>query len=269
MCDHYITKKCSNLYYPCCKQEFPCHRCHKEKCTSELKAIHISCLKCNQKQDLSNKCISCNIQFDNYFCNICQLWSPNNCFHCEQCGICRVGIRENIFHCSDCKICVHKPHICIKKYNSYNDICVVCHDNLFDSLKNAGPNKCGHIFHKECIKNHIHCPLCHKYIHDNSQIYEYHIRLFMNRFAVIFDYSINDIVITPMGSFVIDNIRDNMLVGRFTKINAKGIINRNYGIPEKFYRKIYCYECYYKGYSSILNPYHKCRKCKKYNTCII
>ena len=92
---------------------------------------------------VSNKCTSCEVQFANYFCAICNLFDDKDKgqFHCTPCGICRllwyptisihqiyytlklskpltksflsiiflfyrVGGRDNFFHCEKCDMCL-------------------------------------------------------------------------------------------------------------------------------------------------------------------
>ncbi len=74
---------------------------------------------CTQ-QPVSNKCVSCEIEFARYFCKICNFFDDRierNYFHCDKCGLCRVGNDGKYIHCDTCNTCVvdnKEKHVCRK-----------------------------------------------------------------------------------------------------------------------------------------------------------
>ena len=117
-CTHY-RRRCQ-IQAPCCQQFFSCHACHDELvsrtltgCSHEMKGTteglagrylveKVRCSCCNYVQPVAASCAQCGIDFAEYFCAECKLFtSPgaSGVFHCAECGICRVGRAENFFHC--------------------------------------------------------------------------------------------------------------------------------------------------------------------------
>ncbi len=172
-CFHY-NRYCE-IYTECCNKYYICRLCHDYDQTHQLdryKINQIRCLICNTKQNITNKCIQCNITFGEYYCNICHLYDNNqqikNIYHCNKCNICRIGKKENYFHCDKCVGCINiinkDTHLCIE--NNLLDNCVICLDNKFNSRTPISILKCGHSFHLKCLEQikKLICPLCRKYI---------------------------------------------------------------------------------------------------------
>jgi len=196
-CSHY-KRKCSIVCKEC-NEPFICRICHdNEKYDDEMdiKKAHkidrftieeIVCLKCNTQQNISNKCIKCNVQFGNYYCSICHLFDDENKgqYHCSKCGFCRVGGKDNFNHCDTCNMCINKniEHKC--KSEQYNIDCAFCYEDLYTSVDTSMQVKCGHIFHKKCFfenlkQNNYKCPLCFKSMIDMTNINRFYDREIQN-----------------------------------------------------------------------------------------
>jgi RING finger/CHY zinc finger protein 1 len=138
----------------------------------------IECKQCHMRQSPSNTCMSCGIQFGEYYCDICRLWMASNKqpFHCSSCGICRVGGRDNFRHCMGCSMCLntslYDDHICIK--DKYKDNCPVCREDIFSSRVAPLELPCGHVIHATCLRKLAHydfrCPICKKTVVDKDNI---------------------------------------------------------------------------------------------------
>ncbi len=178
MCSHKNIK--CKIISPCCGKAFSCNRCHDEyydnkKNTHNIertKIYRIMCVKCNEYQDISNRCTKCNICFAEYYCGICKVFDNSiDNYHCEKCGMCIVGNKNKYLHCDKCKCCIEKT-----KYNShkcFSDVlegtCTIC----MDLLKNGEKvllMSCGHALHNDCfvdlIDTSYKCPQCSKTIKD-------------------------------------------------------------------------------------------------------
>ena len=121
-CPHYI-RNCK-IVSPCCNKIYTCRFCHNENEPSHeinrFDVKEIVCAKCNAQQPVSNKCVSCEIEFARYFCKICNFFDDRierNYFHCDKCGFCRVGNDGKYIHCDTCNTCVvdnKETHVCRK-----------------------------------------------------------------------------------------------------------------------------------------------------------
>ena len=157
ICNHY-ERNCV-IIAPCCNKEFPCRLCHDENSDHKINRFDIKeivCKKCDQRQNVSNKCINCEIMFAKYYCDICHLWLNNDnnpIYHCQDCGICRKGEKEDFFHCKKCNLCLSidlkNEHKCIS--DTANSNCPCCNNYLFNSTENLSVLKCGHTIHKKCL----------------------------------------------------------------------------------------------------------------------
>lgn len=174
-CCHY-KKTCSNFHFACCNKFYDCKRCHNEKDECKEKPIvdTIQCDACGETQCPNDICVKCSAKFSRSYCNICNIWSEKNIFHCEECGICRVGNRSQFFHCVVCNLCfkveTKKDHRCIQKVEQ-DSKCGYCLSNTFDSQNHTVPLKCGHVAHRVCLQkaNDYRCPLCRKSLYDMTQ----------------------------------------------------------------------------------------------------
>ena len=178
ICNHY-QRHCS-IVATCCQKEFGCRRCHDEQCDHEIDrraTQEIRCQKCQTRQPVSNKCVSCQQVFGDYYCEICRLWSCNPdipMYHCAQCGICRQGkgLGIDFFHCDKCECCLtitsQDSHTCLEKKT--HQPCPICRENLFHSTHPVSILPCGHSIHQKCLHQHsqhdYRCPWCKTSIGD-------------------------------------------------------------------------------------------------------
>jgi hypothetical protein len=178
-CEHY-ERKCE-LLSPCCNKWIGCRFCHNDNNLCDLKMDRfkiskIRCKECKKEQDVSNKCINCEINFTESFCNICKVWTKDKIWHCTKCGFCRIG--EELYHCDICDKCwPNETHPCTKKLTSRDEKCPVCLEELFTSKKSAYNMKCGHQMHSLCFNDYIktkyNCPICKKSLFDMTQHWEH------------------------------------------------------------------------------------------------
>ena len=182
ICKHY-DRNCL-IISKCCNNVYGCRFCHNENEDHQINRFEtdrIICKKCNIEQNISNKCINCNIEFGNYYCYICRLWFNDNktAYHCEKCGHCRTGNIDDYIHCEKCNICqnktVYENHNCFT--NSFELDCPICNNNLKDSIRPVINLKCGHGIHQECLKNNLingnmNCPLCKMSVSDMNNLWE-------------------------------------------------------------------------------------------------
>ena len=235
ICNHY-ERNCV-IIAPCCNKEFPCRLCHDENSDHKINRFDIKeivCKKCDQRQNVSNKCINCEIMFAKYYCDICHLWLNNDnnpIYHCQDCGICRKGKKEDFFHCKKCNLCLSidlkNEHKCIS--DTANSNCPCCNNYLFNSTENLSVLKCGHTIHKKCLEQYIQynfsCPLCKKSIADFTEHWKQ-----------------------------IDNFMETIQM------------------PEEYkdkISKILCNDCEKKTEAPFHFMYHKCVECGGYNTSVI
>eukprot|EP01054_Gregarina_sp_Poly1_P001579 Gregarina_sp_Poly_1__1578@NODE_139_length_13109_cov_53_487809_g124_i0_p11_GENE_NODE_139_length_13109_cov_53_487809_g124_i0NODE_139_length_13109_cov_53_487809_g124_i0_p11_ORF_typecomplete_len183_score3_47zfCHY/PF05495_12/1_4e11zfCHY/PF05495_12/1_5e03zfCHY/PF05495_12/1_4e04_NODE_139_length_13109_cov_53_487809_g124_i058136361 len=149
-CSHY--KSSVDLYFVCCKNWYPCLRCHSEKQTSAASTVPanlrlncvkycaesqrpklMKCGKCSEEQPVAEACLKCG-KSPKYACVNCCIWDNTqrvrrisgtlkfgiqSIYHCSDCGICRVGKSEKVFHCATCETCLDKSmlgkHRCLSK----------------------------------------------------------------------------------------------------------------------------------------------------------
>jgi len=192
MCEHY-QKNCILLCGCCnrlndsskCNKQYGCHRCHnniefennigKNRHQLDKTKVKLICTKCKTEQDISNKCISCDVEFGKYFCEKCILhdFVDKDQYHCDLCNICRVGKSKHV-HCEKCKCCLLKEHVC--KDELLNNTCSICLEDLFGSQITPIILKCNHVMHETCyneyIKTNYICPICQKSLGDMSTYYK-------------------------------------------------------------------------------------------------
>ncbi|CAB9496748.1 CHY zinc finger domain-containing protein 1 [Seminavis robusta] len=129
----------------------------------------IICRVCSARQSSkTNNCIKCGIQFGEYHCSVCNLWTSQEKqpFHCAGCGFCRVGGAENFHHCHDCAMCIRQSDYASHKCQNdkYKSNCPVCQKWLFNSLGDLHEMSCcGHPIHLECFQqlpDSSTCPVC-------------------------------------------------------------------------------------------------------------
>lgn len=163
-CRHY-ERHCM-LFAPCCNQYFWCRHCHNEIKNSPLMGPNqhvldrhavttVKCAHCGLEQPVAQQCSGCLQSFGKYSCLECNFFDEDTSkrqFHCNMCGICRVGGREHFFHCEQCGCCyqtgLQENHHCVE--NNMGKPCLMCSENLFDSVKEIITLPCGHATHQRC-----------------------------------------------------------------------------------------------------------------------
>lgn len=178
-CEHYF-RNCK-IISPCCNKIYTCRLCHNDNEKHEINRFEIKeivCSLCNTRQNVSNQCIKCNIEFAKYFCNKCNFFDDRierNYYHCDKCGFCRVGDDKKYFHCDTCNICIidNDNHICCK--NAFDNNCPICLENLFHSTRTSCVLSCSHTIHMDCLEmqiknNKFNCPICRKSIHSGEEL---------------------------------------------------------------------------------------------------
>lgn len=183
-CGHY-TRGCQ-FVSPCCNNIVRCRLCHDDTYLdhqiNRYEINEIVCNKCSLHQPVSNYCIGCNLQFGEYYCDICRLYICNrndDFYHCNKCKICRVGNTNTLFHCDTCDVCLplekKDNHIC--KSNMLKTDCIICCQDLFTSTKPTIKLPCQHILHSHCaiewMKRSIGCPLCRKTMMEGETLHKY------------------------------------------------------------------------------------------------
>ena len=261
-CSHY-EKQCSRFKFGCCGIIDPCKRCHMERDCCDLKNIHITdiiCNSCELEQKPSVICSNpdCCIKFSNSHCEICQIWTTKQIYHCLDCGICRIGTSQSLFHCMDCGACFDKSnnldhehehdheHECKNsnsknsngKMNKWTDgICVICSESTFNSQSSSFLLPCSHFIHNDCYTKYIQqsnykCPHCKKSICDLTSQWEF-IRKQIKLYPIpneMIPIEQGDIVDTLFGKFLISSI--NITSG--TKLFSGEFVNwYGYGYENK------------------------------------
>lgn len=159
-CDHYTN----NCYIHCkiCSKYYKCFRCHdisvsNHKIDRNNDINKIKCIKCYTEQDPNNQCIKCSINFSEYFCIKCSLWTnrTDDITHCDKCKICRLGKEEDLFHCDKCNMCVENYNNSHKCDMYYQSECPICCESLFDSQDSMRILDCKHTIHFKCVQEYI------------------------------------------------------------------------------------------------------------------
>lgn len=180
-CTHY-KKMCNKFHFNCCDKIYDCCRCHNQAnlCNKTIFVDNICCDKCGFEQTPSSNCSNCGIQFSRSFCEICNIWSEKDIYHCNKCGLCRVGKADKYFHCDNCESCFKLPkndeniHICITPLSKTTQ-CLLCLESAATTSQyHLMAIKCAHVVHHECLisslKNgNYKCPLCRKSMIDMTQ----------------------------------------------------------------------------------------------------
>tara|TARA_B100001248_G_C27368806_1_gene450527 strand:+ start:742 stop:1689 length:948 start_codon:yes stop_codon:yes gene_type:complete len=273
-CEHY-DKKCSKFSFNCCNVKDPCKRCHVARDTcSDVKITEIECNICSNRQKPSQYCENCKVKFCETYCDICQIWTNKEIFHCNDCGICRVGKRNETFHCFHCGMCFLKnvEHICLKN-RVIDQTCVVCHNKIFDNNQSIFPLRCGHFMDVVCFNqyvshNNYKCPLCKKSMWDMSKCFKAMKEQILKEPIAknFFPLKINDIVPTDFGKFKIENIYNDRFYGSFIDYQYhKGELNKN-SILGSIYFEIFCNDCEKKSLSLYHYIGYECNYCNGFNT---
>jgi RING finger/CHY zinc finger protein 1 len=126
------------------------------------------CNHCQTIQKKSRICKNCNLELSKYFCDLCNIWTDFNIYHCDKCNVCFKTKPEDRIHCDTCNLCFeNNVHTCIGKFIDINDTCCICFEQLYLHIKPAIFSKCGHAIHQDCLQDMIKqgnfsCPLCKK-----------------------------------------------------------------------------------------------------------
>lgn len=298
-CSHYI-KSCSQFKFDCCGLIDPCKRCHMERGICELANIHISQIKCNAcglEQAPSSVCSNsdCAISFANSHCEICQIWTPKQIYHCVDCGICRIGTKETLFHCADCLMCFNIDHTnnltheCVKKkslnkiINLDERLCVVCAESTFNSQSPQIELPCSHYIHQSCFtqcmeQSNYKCAHCKKSMCDLTTHWNF-IRTQIKLNPIpneMIPITKDDIVDTPFGKFKIIDINtlydtklfSGIFINWFRGNSPNNVFaTLNYSMIKKnLYKNIHCNDCE----KNSLSPFHfyglECKECGSFNT---
>ncbi|KAF9170661.1 hypothetical protein BGX21_008506 [Mortierella sp. AD011] len=162
-CEHYM-RGCK-LQANCCGKWFNCRFCHDDVSDhtivrSETKMM--MCMHCQTIQSAAQTCSSCKANLAVYYCEVCKLWdndSKKHIYHCDDCGICRIGLGlgQDYFHCKKCNVCMN-----IKLQNNHKCIernlecdCPICGEYMFTSTTTVIFMPCGHSIHSKCHENYI------------------------------------------------------------------------------------------------------------------
>ncbi len=170
-CTHY-KKKCNNFIFECCGRVYDCCRCHNQAslCNKPILISEIVCSECNTKQIPSNTCVNCKIKFSRSHCEICNIWSEKNIYHCDKCGLCRVGSLDKYFHCDNCQGCFKisgTPHSCATVLSATTQCLLCLETSASTSQYHLMALSCKHPVHSECLNlalrnGNYKCPMCRK-----------------------------------------------------------------------------------------------------------
>ncbi|KAI7821055.1 hypothetical protein BC939DRAFT_456387 [Gamsiella multidivaricata] len=162
-CKHY--KRGCKLKANCCGKWFNCRFCHDDVCNHAIvrnETKTMLCMHCKAIQPAAQSCSSCNAQLARYYCDICKLWDDDpikSIYHCADCGICRLGngLDQDFFHCKKCNICMN-----IQLKDNHKCIernlecdCPICGEYMFTSTTTVIFMPCGHCIHAKCHEEYV------------------------------------------------------------------------------------------------------------------
>ncbi|KAG0281149.1 hypothetical protein BGZ95_006448 [Linnemannia exigua] len=162
-CKHY--RRGCKLKANCCGRWFNCRFCHDDASDhtivrSETKMM--LCMHCQTIQDAAQNCSSCKARMAVYYCEACKLWDDDpkkHIYHCDDCGICRIGqgLGRDYFHCKKCNVCMN-----IQLQDKHKCIernlecdCPICGEYMFTSTSTVIFMPCGHCIHSRCHEDYI------------------------------------------------------------------------------------------------------------------
>ncbi|KAG0310294.1 hypothetical protein BGZ99_000467 [Dissophora globulifera] len=162
-CKHYM-RGCK-LKANCCGKWFNCRFCHDDASDhaivrSETKVM--LCMHCQTTQPAAQNCSSCKACLAHYYCDVCKLWDDDakkSIYHCDDCGICRIGqgLGRDYFHCKKCNVCMN-----IQLQGNHKCIernlecdCPICGEYMFTSTTTVIFMPCGHCIHSRCHEDYI------------------------------------------------------------------------------------------------------------------
>ncbi|KAF9124949.1 hypothetical protein BGW39_007780 [Mortierella sp. 14UC] len=162
-CKHY--RRGCKLKANCCGRWFNCRFCHDDASDhaiirSETKMM--LCMHCQAIQEAARNCSSCKARMAIYYCDACKLWDDDpkkHIYHCDDCGICRIGqgLGRDYFHCKKCNVCMN-----IQLQDKHKCIernlecdCPICGEYMFTSTSTVIFMPCGHCIHSKCHEDYI------------------------------------------------------------------------------------------------------------------
>ncbi|KAF9953449.1 hypothetical protein BGZ72_005398 [Mortierella alpina] len=162
-CQHY--RRGCKLKANCCGKWFNCRFCHDDVSDHAIirnETKMMLCMHCKTAQPAAQSCSSCNAQLAKYYCDVCKLWDDHPekaIYHCVDCGICRIGngLGLDFFHCVKCNICMN-----IHLKDNHKCIernlecdCPICGEYMFTSTTTVIFMPCGHCIHSTCHDDYI------------------------------------------------------------------------------------------------------------------
>jgi RING finger/CHY zinc finger protein 1 len=276
-CEHYPLKKCNNFFFSCCGKFAECIRCHNEMDdTHKVILQYVTCKKCKLLQKPNEKCSNCNLKFSKNYCNICNIWTDKDSYHCNKCGLCRIGNILESIHCDKCDTCYnfssYNLHKC-SNISSRDKICGFCLEDTYNSQISSMILSCNHIVHKKCYNSayendEYRCPTCRKSIFK----VDWSMLKFMINYQAMPKDEIkeNDIVYIKgykNSDFRVTNIDNDMISGYFVKTKYMyGIFHKNSLIKPIKMVDIICNDCESK--SNVIYHYlgNECVNCGSFNT---
>lgn len=162
-CKHY--RRGCKLKANCCGRWFNCRFCHDDVSDhtiirSETKTM--LCMHCQTIQEAAQNCSACKARMAVYYCDACKLWDDDpkkHIYHCDDCGICRIGqgLGRDYFHCKRCNVCMN-----IQLQDNHKCIernlecdCPICGEYMFTSTSTVIFMPCGHCIHSRCHEDYI------------------------------------------------------------------------------------------------------------------
>uniref|UniRef100_A0A7S0ZKZ4 Uncharacterized protein n=1 Tax=Timspurckia oligopyrenoides TaxID=708627 RepID=A0A7S0ZKZ4_9RHOD len=236
-CQHY-ARKCK-LEAACCKRLFCCRFCHDEASHHNIDRYateNVWCMLCDTLQPVGESCVNCKVKFASYFCATCKFYDNDankSIYHCDKCGMCRIGkgVGVDNVHCDKCNACVSVD--AIQRHHclerSLEVDCPICSGYLFTSTLPVVFMRCGHTMHTHCFE---------EYTKTN-----YTCPLCCKSLA-------------NMSSFY----------ARLDDILSKEILPPEYANRSS---NILCNDCGVRSKAAFHFMYHKCGRCKGYNTKVL
>ncbi|KAF8952782.1 hypothetical protein BGZ52_003900 [Haplosporangium bisporale] len=162
-CKHY--RRGCKLKANCCGKWFNCRFCHDDVCDHNIvrnETKSMLCMKCKTIQPAAQDCNSCHVQLAAYYCDVCKLWDDDPTkpiYHCDDCGICRIGrgLGQDYFHCKKCNVCMNINFKGDHKCIERNleCDCPICGEYMFTSTSTVIFMPCGHCIHSKCHEDYI------------------------------------------------------------------------------------------------------------------
>jgi hypothetical protein len=236
-CKEYV-RGC-HIKCPDCDKFVCCRICHDKVEDHKLRRFFVKTMKCNYcgfVQNVQQFCVNCRASMSEYYCGICHLFdslgTDKKIFHCSSCCECRkCAPEQTVRHCDICKTCVTEPHTCFK-YSISDSVCSICGENLHSDRNGINHSKCGHWAHVSCLEKYV------------STLWEQQIipTCPLCRKAIV---DLN----------IVGEILDEMLSNEIMHPELQSIV-----------QNIICNECGEISQVPFHYRFHKCPKCKLYNT---